>query len=219
MTLPALILLGMPASMANGTNRVGVLVQSFSAGLRFHQAGALDLSRGLTLLVPSCTGAVLGAWFSTLLPDLVFQRAIGLAMLGMLLVIWIRPRRWLEGTEISPRSTPLRMAVFFGLGFYGGFLQAGVGVVLLVGLVLIEGLDLARANGVKVLLVFGFTLPAMAVFMVQGLVDWIPALVLGVGSWFGGLLGARLTLSRGPAFVRWVLLVVVLLSATKLLAG
>lgn len=216
-TLPALILLGMPPSMANGTNRVGVMVQSLAATVRFHREGQLDHTRGLVLLAPAVIGSVLGAWVSTRLPDLAFQRVIAVAMIIMLAVMWIRPQRWLEGAQVPPRPTPARMAVFFGLGLYGGFLQAGVGVFLLAGLVLVEGLDLVRANGVKVLLVFGFTLPAMGLFLAADLIDWVPALVLAVGSSIGGWLGTRLTLSRGPGFVRWVLLVVVLASAGKLL--
>ncbi len=218
-TLPALILLGMPASLANGTNRVGVMVQSLAAALRFHREGALESRRGLVLLGPSCLGSVLGAWGSTLLSDLAFQRIIGVAMIVMLAVLWIRPRRWLEGADVPSRPTPARLLAFFGLGLYGGFLQAGVGVFLLAALVLIEGLDLVRANGVKVLLVFGFTLPAVVLFLAVDLIAWRPALVLAAGSWIGGWLGTRLTLSWGPGFVRVVLLVVVLASASKLLVG
>ncbi len=218
-TLPALILLGMPASMANGTNRVGVMVQSLAATVRFQREGALETRRGLVLLVPACAGSILGAWGSTLLPDLAFQRVIGVAMIVMLAVLWVRPKRWLEGADVPARPTPARLLAFFGLGLYGGFLQAGVGVFLLAGLVLIEGLDLVGANGVKVLLVFGFTLPAMALFWAADLIDWVPAMVLAAGSWVGGWLGTRLTLSWGPGFVRVVLLVVVLASAGKLLVG
>jgi uncharacterized protein len=218
-TLPALILLGMPASLANGTNRVGVLVQSLAATLRFHGDGRLETRRGLALLGPACVGSVLGAWASTQLPDHAFQRIIGVAMVVMLAVIWIRPKRWLEGADVPSKPTPARLLAFFGLGLYGGFLQAGVGVFLLAGLVLIEGLDLVRANGVKVLLVFGFTVPAMAMFLAADLIAWKPALVLAAGSWIGGWLGTRLTLSWGPGFVRIVLLVVVLASAGKLLVG
>jgi uncharacterized membrane protein YfcA len=205
--------------MANGTNRVGVLVQSLVATLRFHRAGELELSRGLVLMAPACIGAVIGAWASTQLPDLAFRRIIGVAMVAMLAVIWIRPKRWLEGSDVSAKPTPARLLVFLGLGLYGGFLQAGVGIFLLGGLVLVEGMNLVRANAVKVLLVFGFTLPALALFLVADLVDWKPALVLALGSSVGAWMGTRMTLSWGPEFVRVVLLVVVLGSAFKLVAG
>jgi len=218
-TLPALILLGLPASVANGTNRVGVLVQSLAATWRFHAEGELAWRHGVLLLAPTCVGSVIGAWASTLLPDAAFQQIIGVAMLLMLGLIWVRPRRWLEGAAEVQAPGPARMIAFFGIGLYGGFLQAGVGIMLLIALVLMEGFDLVRANGIKVLLVFGFTVPPLLIFVHADLVDWVPGLVLAGASSIGAWVGTKLTLERGPVFVRRVLIVVVLASAAKLLVS
>ena len=216
-TLPALILLGLPAGVANGTNRVGVVLQSGTAALQFQREGRLDLSRALALLLPTCLGSILGAWLSLCMEEVDFRRVIAVVMLLMVGVMLVKPRRWLEGRGDNPPAGRWSGLVFFGISIYGGFLQAGTGVFLLAALVLLEGLDLVRANGVKVFILTGFTLPAIAVFALSGSIAWRPALALAAGSTLGGWLGARLTMSWGPAFVRWVLVVVVLAAAGKLL--
>jgi len=216
-TLPALIFMGMPAVTANATNRVGVFTQSLAATERYRRQGIVDLRRGLVLLVPSCIGAVLGSLLSIDIDELLFRRVIAAVMLLMLVIMMVRPKRWLEGRgEGEPRHLAWRALAFFFIGVYGGFLQAGVGVILLVGLVLLEGQDLLRANGVKVLLVAGFTLLPVAVYACNGLIAWDAGLALAAGSAVGGLLGARMTVSWGPRFIRGVLVAVVLVSAGKL---
>lgn len=215
--LPLLILLGLPPTVANGTNRVGVALQSLVATGRFHQEGVLDVRVTARLLPVTCAGAALGAWASVDLDEALFKRLIGVVMLVMLGVVLVRPKRWLEGSAPLRVHPAVRALIFLLVGAYGGFLQAGVGVFLLAGLVLTEGMDLVRGNAVKSGLVFGFTLVPLVIFAASGLVAWGPALVMAVGSMAGGWLGARLTVGWGPRFVRGVLVVVVAVSSGRLL--
>lgn len=217
-TLPALVFFGLPANVANGTNRVGVVLQSLVATWKFRAAGFLEARLGATLLVPSCLGALLGAMISAELDEALFRQVIGGAMLLMLAVMFVKPDRWLKGRgERPPPPAWVAWGAYFAIGVYGGFLQAGVGFFLIAALVLLSGLDLVRANGVKVLLVLAFTLPAMAVFVWQGLVAWGPGLALGLGSMGGGWLGTKMAVTWGPKLVRWVLVAVVAVSAARLL--
>lgn len=218
-TLPALIFLGLPAAVANGTNRVGILLQSLVATRQFARSDLVAWRLGGRLLVSTSLGAALGSWLSVDLDEALFRRIIGVVMLVMLGVVLARPRRWLVGRQGDPPrharwTGPL---AFFGIGIYGGFLQAGVGVFLLAGLVLLEGRDLLRANALKSLLAAGFTVPALVVFLANDLVQWLPGLVLAAGSSLGGWLGARLAVRGGAPFIRWVLIATVSLSASKLL--
>jgi uncharacterized membrane protein YfcA len=107
--------------------------------------------------------------------------------------------------------------IFFAIGVYGGFIQAGVGILMLVGLVLSAGYDLVRGNAVKVLIVLCFTAAALVVFVINGQVAWTIVLILGVGNMLGAWVAARLAVERGVAFVRWVLIAVVAVSGAKLL--
>ncbi|MCO4746128.1 MAG: sulfite exporter TauE/SafE family protein [Proteobacteria bacterium] len=219
LTLPAMIFLGLPAGVANGTNRVGVLLQSLVAARRFDAEEVLDKALGWRLLVPTSMGSALGALVSVQVDEELFKKLIGVAMLLMLGVVLLKPKRWLQGREGGapphlPWSGPL---AFFAIGLYGGFLQAGVGIFLLAGLVLIQGQDLLRANAVKSMLVAGFTVPPLLIFVFSDFVAWVPGFALAAGSMIGAALGARMSLAGGATLIRYALVAVVSVSATKLL--
>jgi len=217
-SLAALLFAGLPADAANATNRVAVLLQSGTAAQRFRAKGVLDPEHAWVYVPATCLGAIVGARLSVDIDEALFRQVIGVAMLLILALMWLKPKQWLEGRQ-GGRELPawLRHLVFLAIGGYGGFLQAGVGVFLLSGLVLANGMDLVRGNAVKAVLVLCFTLPSLAIFLWEGLVVWAPGLVLATGSILGAVVGARITVSWGPDFVRWVLTVAVLASATSLL--
>ncbi len=217
-TLPALIFLGVPPTVANGTNRVGVMVQSFTASASYHRRGMVDWRRAIRLLGPISVGTLVGAWASAQLDDDLFRKVIGVAMLCVLALMLAKPKRWLsDRDEASPGPLWARIPALVGVGFYGGFLCAGVGVVTLLTLVLLEGCDLLRGNAIKVALVGSLTLLSLLIFVEADLVAWDVALALAAGSSFGGWLGSRLTMSWGPALIRWVLVGVVVVSSSRLL--
>jgi len=148
----------------------------------------------------------------------LLEKVIGVAMLVMLLTIMAKPKRWLQGrTSGAAIWIGWRYLGFLAVGFYGGFLQAGVGVFLLAALVVFAGQDLVRANASKVLLVALFTVPALAIYIYSDLVAWRPGLALAGGSSVGAWLGARMTMSWGPRFVRWILVLVIATSSSRLL--
>jgi hypothetical protein len=218
-TLPLLIFLGLPANVANGTNRVAILFQNVVGVSSFRQQKVLDLRGGLMLAAPAVIGAILGAQIAVNLNEAMMRRVIGLLMVVMLVVIFIRPKRWLEGqpeTEIQ-RSGWKQWLIFFGIGLYGGFIQAGVGIFLLAGLVLSAGYDLVRANAVKVLIVLCFTIFALVVFVINNQVVWGIGLILAIGNMLGAWVAARMAVERGATFVRWLLIAVVTVSAAELL--
>ena len=218
-TLPLLIFLGLPANVANGTNRVGVLFQNVVAVGSFHNQNVLDWRRGLILSIPAIIGSIIGAQIAVNLDETMMRRTIGALMVVMLIVILVRPRRWLVGRpELAdkPFGWP-QWLIFFAIGVYGGFIQAGVGIFLLAGLVLSAGYDLVRANAVKVLIVLVFTVSALAVFLFNQQVVWTIGLIVAVGQMAGAWVAARMAVKRGAVFVRWLLIAVVAVSAAQLL--
>lgn len=218
-TLPLLIFLGLPANVANGTNRVAILLQNIVAVSSFHKQGALNLRKGLILTAPAIVGAVIGAQIAVNLDEEMMRKAIGVLMVVMLFVVIIRPKRWLQGrpgSEDSPAG-PLQMLIFFGIGIYGGFIQAGVGIFLLAGLVLVSGFDLVRANAVKVLIILCFTAFALIVFVLNDQVRWFIGLILAIGNMTGAWVASRMAVKRGAGFVRWLLIGVIVVSAVVLL--
>jgi uncharacterized membrane protein YfcA len=218
-TLPVLIFLGLPATVANGTNRIGVILQNIVAGLSFQSSKVLDLRGALILSIPAVAGSLLGASIAVNLDEEMMERVIGAVMVLMLFVMWLRPQRWLEGTVLKlEKSMSLQQVlVLFAIGVYGGFIQAGVGVFLLAALVLSVGYDLVRGNAVKVIIILAFTVSSLAIFANNNQVDWAAGLLLGVGNMGGAWVAARMAVKRGAAWVRWVVIATVAFSAAYLL--
>lgn len=218
-TLPLLIFLGLPPTVANGTNRVGVLLQTLSATASFHRQKVLNFRDGVILLIPSTLGALLGARIAVNLNEELMRQTIGVLMVLMLVVLFIQPNRWLVGRPeaIEKRPSWLQMILFFGIGVYGGFIQAGVGVFLLAGLVLSVGHDLVSANALKSFIVFGFTLVALIVFIMNDQVDWGMGIILAIGNAAGAWVAAKTAVKKGAQFVRWLLIAVVIVSSLNLL--
>ncbi len=220
-TLPLLIFAGLPAGVANGTNRVAILLQNVVAVGSFRQQRMLSFRRGLILAVPAIIGAVIGAQIAADLDEIVMRRVIGGLMVVMLIMLIVRPKRWLASMPEKLDRNPdwIQYIVFFAIGFYGGFIQAGVGIFLLAGLVLSAGYDLVRANAVKLLIVLCFTVFALAVFILNDQVRWLVGLVLAIGNMSGAWVASRMAVKRGAEFVRLVLIAVVIVSAIVLLGS
>lgn len=218
-TLSLMIFLGIPPTVANASNRVGVIFQTVSSAISFQRQEVLDLKGGTFLAIPAVVGSILGAALAADLNEALMQRAIGGVMLLMLFVILLRPKRWLEGTQSKFEGRPslIQIVTFFIIGIYGGFIQAGVGIFLLAGLVLSAGYNLVYANAVKTLIVLLFTIPALVIFMINGQVDWLVGIALALGNGLGGWFAAKMAVERGAVFVRYVLIAVVVISAVRFL--
>jgi uncharacterized membrane protein YfcA len=215
LTVPLLVMLGLPGGVANGTNRIGVLLQNGVAAWRFRSAGFWDVRAAALELFAVAAGALAGALVVVQLSDRAFERAFALAMLVLLVPTLRRP----PALAAEPRPQPaawLRAPVFFAIGLYGGALQAGVGVMLVFALAW-AGYDLVRANALKVAINFCFTLLAAPIFVAEGKVAWLPALALGAGFAAGGELGARLAVRGGERLIRPVLALAVLALAGRML--
>lgn len=217
LTLPLMIFLGMPAGVANGTNRVALLFQNTGAVWGFRRHGVLDVRLAVRLAAPAIVGAALGSWMALQVSDFAFRRL--LAILMLLLALWTLlrppPSERVARDESRPIGAPL-LGLFFLIGVYGGFIQAGVGFLLLAGTTA-AGLDLVRGNAVKVTCVLLWTVVTIAVFASGGAINWVVGIVLGAGNLVGGQLGVRLTVLKGHAWIRWFVSATIVLLALRLL--
>ncbi len=219
LTLPALIFIGLPSAVANGTNRVAILLQNLTAVAGFKQQGLSDFKFSLGLSVPAVVGAIVGAKLAMDISDALFQKVLAAVMLLVVgLILWNPTRRWQKGQAVlSPKRRLLAMVAFFFVGVYGGFIQAGVGFIIIAALVLITGLDLVHTNSHKVFVVGVYTLAALATFALSGKVNWGIGLVLGVGNGIGGWIGSQWAVVGGEKWIKVVLAVAVVAMAAKLL--
>lgn len=216
LTMPALIFLGLPPAAANGTNRVAILLQNVSAVGSFRQRGFSDFKRSLGLAACTVPGAVVGAVAAVEVDPVLFKRILAGVMVVALVLI-LRGRRGDQGAGSAHPVWAHIAAVFAGV--YGGFIQAGVGFVLMAILHRLLRLDLVRVNMHKVFIVGVYTVPALLVFVLEGEVSWVAGLVLAAGNSLGGWIGAQVTISRGERAVRVVFVVAVLAMAARLVTS
>lgn len=208
---------GLPIQLVNGTNRVAILLQAALATGRFKKQGQLSVRPHLSLIVPAVIGGILGALLAREVSGLVLRRSIGVCMALTLGPLWLRPDRWLQQTSASDGKKPLRAVVFFCIGLYGGYVQLGAGVFLLIALVLAAGFDLVRGNAVKLLIIFCYTIPAFAIFVANGWVRWDLGLPLAAGNMLGTWLATHEAAKRGAPFIRKLLIGVVILASIRYL--
>ena len=219
-TLPTLIFLGLPANLANATNRVGVTVQNVVGITTFRREGRLGFGGAGWLIGPAVLGSIVGAWLASSLNAEVMNSVIGVVMVVMLGIILFDPRRWLRETSVVPpgRPGPGILALFFALGVYGGFIQAGVGVFLLAAMVLGVGYNLVEANAIKLVIVLGLTFTALVVFVSRGQIHWGLGGLMAAGQSLGAWLAARFASRNKNAnlWIRRLLIAVVSVSIWKL---
>ena len=215
LALPVLIFLGLPGNVANGTNRVAIVAQNVSAVTSFFKQGYSELRTMLTLALCAVPGAALGAYLGTQVSGELFNRILGGLMIVLLILMSRKPRD-AETTE-KPKRLVLGHLLMVAVGFYGGFIQAGVGFFLMAVLYRVVGLDLVRVNAFKVFIVGIYTLVALAIFADKGQVLWLLGAALAVGTTAGGWIGAHYTVKRGEGLIRVVLNVVLVVMAIRLL--
>lgn len=220
LTVPLLVMLGLPGMLANGTNRVGVLVSSLASAWQFRAEGVAGFKDALPVVAPLVLGSLCGAYGIAQLTDESFERVFGVVMILVLVATFRKPASPAGSTvgESTRRwSLPVRITVFFAIGLYGGAIQAGVGIILVLALAH-AGYDLVRANSIKVILIAALTFVAVPVFAAQQQIDWAFAAALAVGFAMGGALGARLAVAGGERLIRPVLVAAVVALAARMLA-
>lgn len=219
LTLPVMIFLGLPPTVANGTNRVAILIQNVGASWSFHKRKLISKEWLFLAIPPAVVGAVIGTLAAVRIGDLAFQRILAVVLVGAAAwTVWRPVTPPEEGAPLPPGGGGrwLFVTLFFLVGVYGGFIQAGVGFVILA-VTTAAGLNLIRGNALKVALILGFTPLALGLFAWSGKVDWAMGFALAVGNLTGAMVGVRLQILKGHRWVRNVVTVTTVVFAVRLL--
>jgi len=218
LTLPVLMALGMPPNMANGTNRIAIFLQNVVGVSSFHKEKVMDFPSGFKVGIPAAIGAIAGAFIAVNLNDEVMKLAIAGVMVVVFFLILLKPNRWINSHESHPPIPYwLQVIIFFFVGIYGGFIQAGVGFFLLTSLVLAGGYELVKSNALKLFVILLYTPVALVIFFLHGDVNLWIGLVLAVGNMTGAWIGTKIAMRGGAKFIRWFVLVAIVVAATKLI--
>jgi hypothetical protein len=215
-TVPLLVFMGLPATVANGTNRIGVLFQNLVAMWRFRREGMSGLREAIPVLVPVLIGSTIGAAIASRMSPEMFKQAFGIAMITLLYPMLRKAPAKSEMPTETPRSRIANTLIFLGIGLYGGAIQAGVGLFLIAALAR-SGLDLVRANAIKVVIIGALTIVAIPVFILHDQVHWPFASALVIGFALGGEIGARAAVRGGEKLIRPVLVISVVTMSGRML--
>ena len=220
-TLTVLMATGLDANLANATNRIGILSQTLTAVLSLKKT---KRTKKLTLesvwyYWPTIIGSLLGAWLAVDIDKDVLKIIIGIFMVLLLFTLLLKPKKWLINTDVQKnKKTPLNFILFFAIGVYGGFIQMGIGIMILSTLVLIAHYSLKDANIIKLLVALVMIIPAFIVYFLSGDIQWIPGLILAVGMAVGAWLGAKYVLfhPRANTIIRYTLIAIILFAIFRI---
>ncbi len=214
-TLPILILVGLDAGAANGTNRVAILVQNISATLSFTSDKKTRFRKSMSFALWTIPGAISGAFTATKIEDALFEKILAILLIAVVLSMLI-PRRDRFSDQVERSSVWTGPALLL-IGFYGGFIQLGVGFLLMAVFYHLLNLDLLTTTIHKISVVLLYTVPALFMFTILGKVDWGLGLTLASGNATGAFIAAKLAVKRGEKIIRAVMGIAVLLMALKIL--
>jgi uncharacterized membrane protein YfcA len=216
-TLPLLIFLGMDTALANGTNRIAILIQNLSGVTSFHRQEYSEFSHSFKLSLWTLPGAIVGAVLAIRISDELFETILGIVIIGIIITMFVSPTGGKSyKSHTAARSKWIYPAMLF-TGLYGGFVQVGVGFVLMASLYHILKVNLIRVNMHKVFIVLMYTIPVIVVFVLADKVHWVAGLILGAGNAVGAWWSARVSVKKGDKAIRMVLVVAMGLIALKLI--
>jgi len=220
LTLPVLIFIGLPSAVANGTNRIAILVQSIVATRQFHKKGHLDKKLAILLGIPGLIGSVIGANLAISITDQLFNAILAIMMvITVIFIVW-NPQKKIASLAYEDYSLFRKIlggVIFFFVGIYAGFIQAGVGFFIIAALSVVFGLSLVKSNGIKVLLSGVFVFVSLFVFIIHGQVHWLLGFTLAIGNALGAWLGSNIAINKGDKWIKAFLLITVCFMAGQLL--
>ncbi len=218
LTLPILIFSGLPPNIANGTNRVGILIQAIFGTAGYHSKGISSYPFSIYLGLSSLVGALIGAQIAININPYLFNKILSIVMLTMVLIMLIRKKTFANNLpeRTSGKYLIFSLAAFFFIGMYGGFINAGIGFVIMFFLSQFNRLNLIKTNATKVLLVFIYSSGALILFSFNNAVNWKLGFILALGSSIGAWWASRWSVERGEGVIKLILVVAISVMAVKL---
>lgn len=213
LTVPALMVLGMPADIANATNRVGVILQGIVGAVGFRKHKKLPTHDFKSIMIPLLVGSLFGSLAAAYAPQFLLKYLLLGAMLFVATIILFRPDIIAPPAGTTPYTVAERPQALWLLllsGFYGGFVQAGVGFILITAFAGVLRYDLVASNALKVLATVFFTSVALIIFIYNDQVRWVPGLILAIGSMTGAHIGVKMALNISQQSLKWFLFVMTL---------
>jgi hypothetical protein len=217
LTLPTLIFLGLDAAVANGTNRIAIFVQNVFAVYSFKKEKYQQFNLSLKLSLFTLPGAIAGAILAVKISDALFQRILGVVMIGIIISMIIPKAKIALDNNSKKKITVTVLISMLFVGFYGGFVQVGVGFIIMAALNYLLKFDLVHVNMHKVFIVLVYTVPALLIFIFTGSINWLFGISLAAGNAIGGWWAVKVSVKKGDKLIKVVLIIAILIMSLKLL--
>lgn len=241
------MMMGLPINVANGTTRVGVLLQFITTSVIFKKKGYLDMKTGWKVGIPVGCGAIFGALLAAVLHVKVIEIVMAILLPIMSILLFIDRKkvaaRRSAGEPVAPQQDSAKSSaqhnsgepvatqqhyrpglsdvwvflIFTAIGVYGGFTHSGVGLLIMFGSFFLLGLDMIRSNAIKQFAVTIYTPLALAVFIIYGQVHWGIALIYAVGNVIGGIIGSYASIKGGEKFIKIFVTIIIITMCTILI--
>ena len=218
LSVPIMIFLGVPGTIANATNRIAILPQNVSAVWAFYRKGFSNFKLSLTLGLCTIPGTIIGAIIASKVANDQFNNLLAIIMVVVLIVMSLPQPKTIEINQTPTRNRLIAgHALMVLIGFWGGFIHIGVGFLLMPVLNRVMQLDLVTTNAHKVMIVLCYTAVALIVFASQLELIWKYGIALGVGTWIGAWIAANLQIKKGIGPIKLVLNIVIVAFIIKLI--
>jgi len=217
-TLPVLIFSGLPPSIANGTNRIGIFLQTFTGAVGYGSKGIKTFPFSIYCGISALIGSIIGAQIAIDIKGETFNRILAVVMILVVLLIVFKPKVSVESLieRTTGKHLSISIIVFFFLGIYGGFLNAGIGIIVLLFLTYFNKMSLIKANATKVTIACIYTFAAIVMFILNDKINWTYGILLALGNMIGAWISSRWAVKQGDFTVRIILIVVVSAMAIRL---
>ena len=216
-TLPILIFLGLDATVANGTNRIAIFIQNISAIKSFKNEEYSEFKISFKMALFALPGAIIGALFAVRISGELFEKILAVVMIGIIISMIVPKKKNNTDNDAEQKTSWAVYLAMFGIGFYGGFIQVGVGFLLMAALQYLMRINLVLVNMHKVFIVLIYTFPALIIFIVTDNVNWSLGLALAAGNAFGAWWSAKLAVKKGEKLIKGILITAIFIMSLKLL--
>ena len=215
---PILIFLGMPIHTAIGTSRVGFLSQGIFSFAGFKSKGVFLFPFNLYVALSAMSGGIFGAWFSLQVSEKKMTGILAFIMILIAMLILLQSKLKINQLphRINGKWLWISFAVYFMIGMYGGFIQAGMGFMIILAGGFVNRFNLTEANSIKALIVLVLTAPTLYMFASKGLVNWEAGIAIATGTATGSWLTSRWSVHANEKYLRIFIATVVVLLAVKL---
>ena len=218
LSVPIMIFLGVPGTIANATNRIAILPQNITAVWAFYRKGFANFRLSFSLALATIPGALVGSLIAARIPNDQFDFVLAVIMIIVLIVMAVPQNKILGSQEV-----PSRKRIIIGhclmvvIGLWGGFIHIGVGFLLMPTLNRVMQFDLVTTNAHKVFIVMCYTAVSLMVFANELTLMWTYGIALAVGTSIGAILAANMQVKRGIGPIKLTLNIVVIAFIMNLL--